>query len=324
VIGHGQPFFAPISAIIALGVTPSRRRRRAVEIVLGVALGILVADAIISLTGTGTIAIGVGVAVAMSAAIALGGGPLVATQAGTSAVLVATLPGAGGGTRFVDVLVGGVLGIAVHALLPVSPLRTARSAIDPVVEELADVLEDVGAALRDADPGSAETAMFRARDLASLAAGSREALAFAGETAALAPQRRRERAPLAGYLTVQPQLDLAIRDVRVLARAALRAIEVGDPIPGLVPDALEELAEAVRRVGEELRSEAGPGPAREAAVRAAACATRALDEEHNLGVSMIVGQVRATAVDLLRGLGLDRAEARQLVRQAPAEPAGAS
>jgi Fusaric acid resistance protein-like len=45
VVGHEQPFFAPISALITLGLTVGERRRRAVEIAIGVAVGIARAPA---------------------------------------------------------------------------------------------------------------------------------------------------------------------------------------------------------------------------------------------------------------------------------------
>jgi len=41
-----------------------------------------------------------------------------------------------------------------------------------------------------------------------------------------------------------------------------------------------------------------------------------LEQTANLSVSVIVVQVRATAVDLLRGSGLDRAEAEHEVQEA--------
>jgi len=44
-LGHPQPFFAPIAAIICLGGTFGHRLRRGVEIALGVAVGIAVAVA---------------------------------------------------------------------------------------------------------------------------------------------------------------------------------------------------------------------------------------------------------------------------------------
>ena len=68
----------------------------------------------------------------MTASILLGGGPLIASQAASSAVLVATVRTPGGGlvpTRFVDALVGGVVGIAVLALVPHDPAAIARRAL---------------------------------------------------------------------------------------------------------------------------------------------------------------------------------------------------
>jgi uncharacterized membrane protein YgaE (UPF0421/DUF939 family) len=46
-IGHPRAFFAPIAALIALGVAASNRTRRVVELTLGVAVGIGVGDLLI-------------------------------------------------------------------------------------------------------------------------------------------------------------------------------------------------------------------------------------------------------------------------------------
>src|SRR5215469_5330071 len=46
-IGHPRPFFAPIAAVVVLNVSVGQRLRRAIELVVGVALGILVGDVLI-------------------------------------------------------------------------------------------------------------------------------------------------------------------------------------------------------------------------------------------------------------------------------------
>ena len=48
---HPVPFFAPIAAVITLGVSTSQRLRRSVELVLGVAVGIAVGEVIIVAAG---------------------------------------------------------------------------------------------------------------------------------------------------------------------------------------------------------------------------------------------------------------------------------
>ena len=53
VVGHPRPFFAPIATVTVLGITLGQRTRRAIQIAVGVALGILVADLAVQLIGTG-------------------------------------------------------------------------------------------------------------------------------------------------------------------------------------------------------------------------------------------------------------------------------
>ena len=90
VFGHDQPFFAPLAAIIALGVSLGQRLRRVVELVVGVVVGVLVGDLLIGVIGTGVPQIVLVVALAMGGAVFLGGGAVIVSQAGSSAVLVAT------------------------------------------------------------------------------------------------------------------------------------------------------------------------------------------------------------------------------------------
>src|ERR671917_715715 len=50
-VGDPQPFFAPAAALIVLGQARGQRMRRAVEVVLGVAAGVLVADLVVQALG---------------------------------------------------------------------------------------------------------------------------------------------------------------------------------------------------------------------------------------------------------------------------------
>ena len=59
--------------------------------------------------------------------------------------------------------------------------------------------------------------------------------------------------------------------------------------------------------------------ARTLAIQASAQATEVLAMQHDLRTSMIIGQIRATAVDLLRASGLDGASAREAIPSAPTE-----
>ncbi|MEA2177078.1 MAG: hypothetical protein QOG77_375, partial [Solirubrobacteraceae bacterium] len=83
--------------------------------------------------------------------------------------------------------------------------------------------------------------------------------------------------------------------------------------------ALRELAEAVRALTFLLEQPDRDVDVVEPAVRAAAHATIVLEETANLSVSVIVGQIRSTATDLLRSTGMDIAEAHRIVRAAAEE-----
>jgi hypothetical protein len=99
-------------------------------------------------------------------------------------------------------------------------------------------------------------------------------------------------------------------------RHARRALDLQDNVPPEVIDALRDLAASVRALAPALDDPLRASRAREHAVRAAARATLSLQSTANLSTSAIVGQVRSTALDLLRGLGEDREPAAAAIRAA--------
>ncbi len=119
VVDHRAPFFAPVAAVVCLGMTLGQRLRRTIELIVGVGLGVGVGDLLISAIGMGPWQIAVVVALAMSVAVLLDGGAVITGQAAVSAILVATLclPGATSGVnRLVDGLIGGATGLLVVGL----------------------------------------------------------------------------------------------------------------------------------------------------------------------------------------------------------------
>ena len=90
-LGYERPFSAPVAAVVALGVSYAARLRRVGEVVAGVALGVAVGDVFVRLAGTGIWQIALVIAVAKSLAVLLNAGPVLVTQAGVQASIVATL-----------------------------------------------------------------------------------------------------------------------------------------------------------------------------------------------------------------------------------------
>lgn len=315
VVGQPQPFFAPIAAVLALGLSRGQPRRRAVELGLGVALGILIADLLVQLIGTGTWQIGIVVVLAMSLALLVGAGILLVNQAAISAILVITLPGiSAGGTldRLFDALIGAAVALVLsQVLFPRDPVRQMGKAAGKVLDELALALDETAVALADADQGPAEHALRRVRALDQEIGGFYDAVAVGRENAWLSPaRRRRSLGHLRAYADAARQVDYAVRNTRILARNAAQAARSGPPDQDLA-DAVSILADAVRALGREL---ATPGQEEEEtrylARQAADHATGVLEHRSDLRTNMVVGQIRATATDLLRGTGLDTQAAR--------------
>ena len=315
--GHPRPVFAPVVALIGVSATLGQRRRYAIEMVIGVALGIGIADALVVAIGDGPIQVGAIVAGAMAAAVALGGGAILVSEAAVSALLVVTVqpPGSGlSGARFLDSLLGGVLALIVTALLPANPAATARRAAAPLLTELAGTLDEIALALEHRDARLADRALVRARALdADLLADS---VAAGEEMLRLSPFARRARARFSRYAHATTQLDATVTTVKALTRASVRGLGLGAHIPDAVPTAVRDLAETVRTLDRYFEHPEEKPPVSEHALRAAARATLVLEVTSNLQVSVIVGQVRAAAVDLLRSWGLGREEAEEIVRDA--------
>jgi uncharacterized membrane protein YgaE (UPF0421/DUF939 family) len=321
VVGHASPFFAPISAVVTLGLTVGQRRRRAIELAIGVSVGIFIADLLVRAIGTGTWQVGVVTGLAMLAATLVGGGTLLASQAGASAVLVATLPPEGFDfARSLDACVGSATALVVGALiLPIDPVRLVREGIGPVLDRLAAVLGLIADALEHRDGRDAERALAAVGRLDSEYDHLTDTLSEAGDAARISLSRRGSLTRLDRYVVAVGEIGLAIENTRALARGATRALALDDSIPPEVPAAIQELATAARELT-ALLEDGDAGPSRQAALRAVRLANAVLAETSNLSAVHIVGQVRLVAVDLLRAGGVPRAEAQQAVRTAPAEP----
>ena len=318
-IGHQRPFLAPVAAIIALASAYGQRTRRAVEIVVGQATGVLISELVVLALGSGALQIGLVVALAMIAVILLGGGRLVLVQAATGAVLIATVavPDHLTLARVLDALVGGGVALLVGLVLfPIDPVRLMRRHRAPLLEELAAVLDEIRVSLVTGDHDAAAEALASARDLDGSVARFSEAVGVGIEIGRGSPLRRRTLTTMRRNAAAAAEIDMAVRNVRVLARGAIRAADLDAHLPELMLQAVGDLGDAVRGLGAALDDPAAEGPARAAALRAAGRASIGLEHTSNLSASVIVGQVRSTATDLLRALGLHADEAVAAVREA--------
>lgn len=319
VLDNQQAFFAPIAAVISLGLTLGERGRRAIEVAVGVALGLLIADLIVLVIGVGAAQIGVVVVLAMTAALLFSERNILVNQAAISAILVVVLQPSTSGfdpDRFINALVGGAVAVTINHLFPVNPERMVERAARPILDELVSVLEEIAAALKDNDLPRTERILARARELDERLRGFDETIAASHETARLSPTRRRSLKHLELYSGASVRIELAVINTRVLARGAANALRRGDSIPPVLPDAVLDLSRAVKALVPYLEESEGPEEARRYALEAARGATEILKERHDLAISVLVGQIRSAAVDLLRSTGMNQAEALEALEEA--------
>ncbi len=317
ILGHPRPFFAAVAAIIALGVMRGQRARRAIEMLLGVALGVGLADLLLHTTGRGVVALVLAVMLAMGAAVLLNVGQVTLTEAAVSAALVATVAPTAQGfppTRFVDALVGGCVALAFSQLFfPVDPVRLVRDAAERVFDQLGGTLEQVADALAGRDLEIAESALLQARQTGDLWSRFDQALAVGRETARFAPRRRSARKRMTDYEDVSLPLELTVRDVHVLARGAVRALTIGDRVPDDLVAAIRDLAGAFERIAGEMGDAERAERARDLAARATRLATASVPAPEDISVSVLAGYTQAAAADMLRTLGMEREEAHEAV-----------
>ena len=329
-LGLDEPTFAPIAAVISLGLAIGERGRRVVELTLGVAFGVVLADFLVSVIGVGAVQGGVLVVLAMSAAVFLGRGDLGVNEAAISAMILMITFGPVGTVfppeRFLEALIGGGVALLVNALLPINPERMVTTAAHPIFEESVAVLEETAAALDEGDFERAQNALTKARAIDTRVSSFKEALAAGHETARIAPSRRRALEHLEVYAAAADQIDLTVRHVRILARSALGVVRTGNPAPDPLPVAVRDLARAMEALAVYLEAPGDSEETRRLALKAAGDAAALLTEREDLAKDMptnaFIDDIFSAAYDLLLGTGMNQAEALRALEEATRRSSG--
>lgn len=302
--GHGKPFFAPIATVIALGGQRGRRGRQALQMMFGVALGIVVGGAVVAVAGVG--AWQLVVAIGASLLVTTGGGasPLARAQAGASAVLVVALHTPGSNIavqRLVDALIGGGIAIVLAQLLfPVDPLELVRVEARDLRSRLAAALDEVAVALESGDRARARSALaaIDAIDDRRL----EDALALAREVARRAPRRRPLRRRIEALGEAWRELGASVADARAIATGALRLLADERRSPVAAAAAARASAQIVRAVD--------PEETRDAAAAARTAAQHARVADPSLGSGVVAHGVEGVVEHALRAAAARDADRR--------------
>ncbi|BDZ58252.1 FUSC family protein [Barrientosiimonas endolithica] len=303
-LGHPQPFFAPVTVLVALGLTYGQRLRRVVELTVGVAIGVLVGDVFVHFFGTGPVQLAVVVLCSMSIAVLAGAGGLMMIQAGVQSMIVTTLVADSeyAFSRWLDAVVGGCVALLAATITPTSPVRRPRVEAARVLTELAEVLRATATAGRRRDQQRADDALARARASEGHLADLREAVDEGIAVTRQSPFRRRHNASVVAIADLTEPLDRAIRNIRVLVRRVSVAVLEGEPIPPAYLTAVDDLAQVMDQMADELSERRVPQNVRPALLLLADdTATRSIAGTGRTSLSgeVIRAQLRSIVVDLL-------------------------
>lgn len=167
--GHPHPIFAAVTAIVCLSPGLPSHGRQAVGLMLGVATGIVIGEGALHLLpqgllvpeGLSLLRLTLATFFSILLAAAFGQAPVVAIQAGVSAVLVLALgPQSAGLVRLEDVAVGVAVGLLFsQVLLTPDPVQEIDAAADDLLRRLGSAFEASADALERRDAHKAAVAL---------------------------------------------------------------------------------------------------------------------------------------------------------------------
>ena len=128
VLDHPQPFFAPIAAAVSLSISNVLWARRAIQMMIGVTLGIGMGTLVQGLLGPGALAIAVAALIALSVAVLIGHGyigqgMMFANQTVVSSILVLALYRSNVGFERID---DALIGVSLPSCSPSCCSRPTR------------------------------------------------------------------------------------------------------------------------------------------------------------------------------------------------------
>jgi uncharacterized membrane protein YgaE (UPF0421/DUF939 family) len=315
VLGHDQPLIAAIVAITALGFVRDARPVRVLETVIAMTLGIALAEVLLLGFGAGVLQYGIALALTLAVARLVSANAAFAIAAAVQCSLVMLVPAPDGGpfVRTLDAVVGGAFALAATAIIPRDPRRTAMREGRALIEEHIAVLGELAEALRSGRTDAAGRALSRARATQPLVEAWMGSVDSGLAIARLSPIVRRSRFDLERQRVMLAGLDLATRNLRIIARRIEWGLRDGRPRPE-VADVHSRVAVALGLLAESIRDVSAQPVARQAFAEI----VRHLDPvsilpDGPVGDRNTITALRPYLVDLLTATGLELDAARALL-----------
>lgn len=313
VLGHQAPLLAATVCVSSLGLIRDARPRRVAETVLGMLVGVLVAELLLLAAGSGWWQIALALGLTLVVARFLSAQASFAIAAAIQALIVMVIPADAPFLRLVDGVVGGVAALVVTGLIPRTLRRDEVRTGLAVYRAMDATMLTLAQALRRGDRLRAERGLEKARALQAQVDAWSAALDSAIAIARISPFLRRQRSELQRHERIRQHTDLATRNLRVIGRRAVYLCDDGGERL-VAADTLADLARAAQLVAQSLTDVALEPIAREA-VRSVAgrLDPASLMPEASLGDQNLIAALRPLAVDLLAATGMTGEQARACI-----------
>ncbi len=309
-LGRADPFFAPISAFIALNQQVGERGSNALRLLQGVIVGILVGELTIALLGGGAPAMALAIFVAACAARALGGSAVTVAQAAVGAILTVSVgDDEVGFDRVINALVGaGVALVFSQLLFSPEPVKLLRQAERAALSTMADALVLVARSLETRDAALATRAVDNLRGLPAAVAEVGRMRRASGAVARRSLLWRYRRQLVVRERENAGHIDLLGASCLFLARAA-------EALPESDGEQLEPSVRELAVVLGDVANDLGDRETRQrAAERALEVASSVTAEDSTVEMRSAVAAVRGVATDLVVFAGVDFSDAVEAVR----------
>ena len=318
VLGHQRPFFAPVAAVVCLGTSYGQRLRRVVEVTLGVAIGIFLADLLTLVIGSGWWQLTVIVVLAMSIGFLLVGGQLLVTQAAVQSIVVASLGSTTSAafTRWTDALVGGGVALVAATIVPAAPLRRPREQAARIVRKIADLLRAAAEVMTDGVASRGLELLADARSTDTLIRELQDAADEGMAVVSSSPFRVRHRRTVRRMADLVEPLDRALRSTRVLVRQTAVAAYHGRAVPSSYALLAVDLADATDAVADELTADRMPVAARDALIQVGE-ASGLVERAEEMTAEVVLAQLRSVVVDLLLLTGMTQLDSTDALPPTP-------
>ncbi|CAH0135488.1 aromatic acid exporter family protein [Microbacterium sp. Bi128] len=313
VLGHPVPLLAATVTVSSLGLVRDARPWRVAETVAGMLVGILLAELVLMIVGAGWWQIGLAMLVTLLVARFLSPQPGFALAAVVQSLIALVLVTGVPFVRLIDGAVGGAAALLVTALIPRTLRRTELRDADELFDAFDVATATIVRALRRGDRARADRGLERARALQTYVDAWSGSLESGQEVARISPFLRRQRTELDRHARVRAAMDLATRNLRVVARRAAYLCADGQP-RAVSADLLGEIERGAGFVRDALDDVAMEPAARAAlAALAARLDPAVILPDGNIGELNLISAMRPLTVDLLVATGMPSAEAQALL-----------